>query len=192
MIKIFILALSFFFIFGNTNSDSKTRETTDKFEVSTLTAQGQKAYNALLNARQFEDSHVGFAGSLSTKIVDFNTLLDDKNADAAFKSIAKNGTDAGQLYGLSGIYFTDHAHFKDETKRFADSDKMVGKLSGCIMGPVRLAQIVFSKSKNVAIIKPSETIEQFWKNNKKTYVLDIANGGYPALFKHYGKSKSAK
>ena len=192
MIKIFILALSFLTIFGNTNSDSKTPETTETFEVSTLSAPGQKAYDALLNARQFEDSHVGFAGSLSTKIHDFNTLLEEKNADAAFKAIVKKGTPAGQLYGLSGIYFTDHAHFKNRVERFGISDKMVDKLSGCIVGPVRLAQIVFSKSKNAAIIKPGETIEQFWKTNKKTYVLDIANGGYPALFRHYGKSKSTK
>jgi len=192
MIKILVLALSFFTIFGNVNSKLEPTETNHIFDVSSLSAEGQKAYKALLNARQFEDSHVGIAGSLSTKIADFNTLLDEKNADGAFKSIIKKGTISGQLYGLSGIYFTDHEHFKIEVERYGASRKMVDKLSGCIIGPESVSQIVFSKSENVAIIESGTTIEQFWKNNKKTYVLDIANGGYPALFKHYGKLRFAK
>ncbi|NNE99952.1 MAG: hypothetical protein HKN25_13105 [Pyrinomonadaceae bacterium] len=187
MIKLLILTLSFIFLFGNIDDDPLPVESEAIFDVSTLSVEGQDAYGALLNARQFEDSHVGFAGTLSTKIADFNTLLKEKNADAAFKSILKKGTIAGQLYGLSGIFFTDHSHFKTEALRYAESGMKVEKLSGCLAGSVRVSEIVFSKRENVAIISSGETIEKFWKNNKKTYVLDIAHGGYPALFKHYGK-----
>lgn len=192
MIKLLLISLTLFLVCSNVSANSKTFETQETFQVSSLTKNGQNAYKALLKASMFEESHVGFAGMRSTKILYFNALLYEKNADFAFKSIIKKGTKAGQLYGLSGIYFTDHEHFKNEIERLGSSSALVYKQSGCIVSEVKMEEIVFSKSENVAIIKPGTTIEQFWKNNKKTYVLDIANGGYPALFRSFGKSNSAK
>ena len=191
MYKLLVMSLTLFFVWGNVNANSKTAETEETFVVSSLTTKGQEAYDGLRKANMFEESHVGYAGTLSTHILRFNTLLKEKNADSAFKSIIKKGTKTGQLYGLSGIYFTDHEYFKKEIERLGSSDALVMKIGGCIVDEVKMEEIIFSKSENVAIIKPGTTIQQFWENNKKSYVLDIANGGYPALFKSYGKSNSA-
>ncbi len=187
MTKLLLLTVLFFMIFGNTNSNAEANVESDNFDVLTLSVKGQKAYKNLKQAGQFEDTHIGIAGSLSEYIKDFGVLLDEKNADAAFKSISKDGTSAGQLYGLSGIYFTDYIFFRNAVDRHKKNDSIVMKISGCIVSDEKISNIVESNGKNVAIIKPSQTLEDFWKSNKNSYEIDIANGGYPATFKHFAQ-----
>jgi hypothetical protein len=50
-----------------------------------------------------------------------------------------------------------------------------------------VSEIIVSKSKNVAIIRPTEKFEDFWKNNGASYTLDIAHGGYPKMFRHFAQ-----
>lgn len=191
MTNLLILALSFTMLFGNfvsNNNSASTMETeTINFDISTLTPSGQEAFKALHEARVFENTHVGIAGLLSQYVVAFGVLLKEKDADAAFKAILKNGTNAGQLYALGGLYFTDHEYFNTAVTRYRNNENVVMEISGCIVFDKTMSEIVESNSKNVAIIKPTEKIEDFWKSNTGNYKLDISHGGYPATFKYFAE-----
>lgn len=67
------------------------------------------------------------------------------------------------------------------------NEKRVIAISGCIVSDQKVSPIVESNGKNVAIIKPSQTLEDFWRSNNKDYQIDIANGGYPATSKHFAE-----
>ena len=185
MLKITFLTLSIFFIFGI----SQTNARVNSFDMSQLSEKGQKAYKNLIKAERFESGHVGRGGGLSAYIKDFGIILKEKNADSAFNSIIENGTLSAKLYGLSGIYFTNHEHFKSEVEDFAKNEQMVQTINGCIVGETKVSEIVLSKKENVAIIKPTQTFEDFAKDNNTNYVLDISNGGYPAIIKSFVERK---
>jgi hypothetical protein len=110
-------------------------------------------------------------------------------ADEAFKSLVENATIAGKLYGLSGLYFTDYESFKKHVEQFKKNDETVQTMSGCIGFSEKISKIVESNQPDVAIIKKSETIEEFWKKNKGSYEFDIAHGGYPATFKSFANQE---
>lgn len=191
MTHILLLTLSIFLVLGNfgdsAGANTTPNQNTAKFDVKNLSERGQIAYKKLVAATQFEDTHIGYAGSLSQYVVEFGLLLKEKKSDAAFKSLLKNGTTAGKLYGLSGIYFTDYEIFQIEAAKMSKSKKTVMKMSGCIVYDEKVSEIVKSSRKNVAIINPGTTIEDFWKSNRKSYHIDILNGGYPATFVHAAK-----
>jgi hypothetical protein len=189
MIKLIFLTLLSLLIFGNTSSKTKEETVTEKFNVSVLSVSGQEAFKNLNKAMQFEDTHVGIAGSLSEHVVEFGFLIKEKNAASAFKAILKNGTEAGKLYALSGIYFTDYKFFKKAVDKYKKNNNIVMKISGCIVSDEKISNIVESKAKNVAIIKPTQTLEDFLKSNSQSYSIDIANGGYSATFKHFAEKK---
>lgn len=176
-----------FLFFGNLDDAKIMDNSADKFDVSELSLGGQEAYKNLIKAERFETGHIGRGGSLSEYVKDFGVILKEKNADSAFMSIVKNGKPSAKLYGLSGIYFTNHEHFNSEVEKFAKNDQTVQTINGCIFGEMKVSEIVLSKKENVAIIKPTQTFEDFVKDNNTIYVLDIANGGYPAIIKSFVK-----
>lgn len=184
MSKFVLLAVAMFFLFGNMNA--QTTEVKD-FDVSILSKQGQVAYQELIVAQNFEETHIGYAAAFSNLVKDFGILLKEKNADAAFKSMLKNGTIPAKLYALSGIYYTDYEQFQKEIENFKDNDETVSVFSGCEIFEEKVSKIVVSNGENVAIIKPTETMKDFWARNKTTYYLDIAHGGYSATFKHFAE-----
>ncbi len=187
MIKFIVIMLSLVFLFGNMSAEVKSKQEMDNFDISSLSSKGQEAYKKLIKAKQFEDAIVGMGGTLSENVRNFSILLEEKQTDAAFKSILKNGTLPAQLYALSGIYYTDHEHFKIVIEKYKNDKREVQKLSGCLFGEEKVSQIVVSNYKNVAIIKPAQTLEDYWKSNKASYEIDIANGGYSATFRHFAK-----
>lgn len=159
------------------------------FNTEQLSPDGQKAYEMLLKAERFEQGAVGYAGTPSRFIESFNALLKEKLADEAFKSLLREASTAGKLYALCGIYFTDYESFQKEVKKYAKSSESVQTMSGCMISDEKVAKIVELNAANVAIIKPSQTIEEFWKINKGGYELDIAHGGFPATFKRFANLK---
>ena len=189
MIKVLFLTVSMFLFFNSLDNAKVSDNSVDEFDVLELSLDGQKAYRNLMNAERFETGHLGRGGGLSQYVKDFGVVLKEKNADSAFKSIIQNGTITAKLYGLSGIYFTDHEHFKSEVKKFATNEEMIQTINGCLVGEQEVSEIVLSKKENVAIIKPTQTFEDFAKYNNTVYVLDIANGGYPATIKSFVKYK---
>lgn len=182
MLLIFAFIASFCAIsFGQTNAE--------KFDVARLSPDGQKAYQKLLGAERFEEGLVGFAAQLSDYVTSFNKLLDEKAADSAFKSLLANASTAGKLYALSGLYYTDHKLFKTEIEKFRRSEDALPTMSGCLIFTKKVSEIVESKQQNVAIIAPDETFENWTKTPRGAVEFDILNGGFPAVFRYYGKTK---
>ena len=169
------------------------KKSTVKLDVAKLSAPGKAAYENLLKAERFEEGHVGYAGTLSKYIVDFNTLLRERAADEAFKSLLAEAPLAGQLYALCGIYFTDHELFLKEIEKYKTSGEEVETMSGCMISVDRVSKIVESDQPFVAIINYGETIDEWRARTKKeSYMLDIAHGGFPATFKSFGEKRKAE
>lgn len=162
-----------------------------KFDIEKLSPQGKKAHQTLLKAEIFEEGLIGFAAQLSRNVENFNILFAEKEADAAFKSLQQNADLAGQLYALSGIFYTDNKHFQEVIKDYEKNDSEISTMSGCIISTEKVSKIIKSNSPNVAIISPDETMKDWWEKNKGvSYEIDIMNGGFPATFRNYKDYKS--
>jgi hypothetical protein len=98
-------------------------------------------------------------------------------------------TDAGRLYALSGLYYADRAAFDKGVELFKGSEAKVQVLTGCLMSDEKMGEIVESTAANVAIIKPGQTMREFWETNTGGFELDIAHGGYPATFRELADIK---
>jgi len=160
------------------------------FQLTSLSDDGQKAYENLLHASRFEDSRVGYTGALSVYAKNLETLLNEQNADAAFKSLLKNAKTAGKLYALCGLFYTDYNSFEKEIESFKLSKETVTMVSGCEVYDESVSSIIESQGQNVAIIGPGESLEQYLAGSQgRSYNIDIANGGYPATFRHFTKQE---
>jgi hypothetical protein len=154
-----------------------------------LSEKGHAAYNDLLKAEVFETGRVGFAGTLSSHVINLNTLLAEKDAAAALGHLAAGATEAGRLYALSGLYYVDRSAFNTGVARLKDSEATVRVLNGCLMSDEKVGKIVESDAANVAIIKPGQTMREFGEANAGGFELDIAHGGYPATFREAADTK---
>lgn len=147
-----------------------------------ISAKGRAAYYALAKAERFETGFVGFAGSPSSYIENYNTITKEPAAADMFAMLFDNATTAGKLYALSGLYLTDRDAFPKAADVMKKSDEMVEVLNGCLMSDEKAAKFVESDAENVAIIRPGQTMKEFWATNAGGFELDIAHGGYPATF----------
>jgi hypothetical protein len=146
-----------------------------------------------LHTRQFEDARIGYAGMLSVNAQNLEILINEDNGSDAFKALLKNGSMAGKLYALCGLYFTDYAAFSMEVKKFRKSKEKVNMVSGRESFEESVARIVESDAPNVAIIGPGESLEQYLAGNAgRGYNIDIVNGGYQATFRHFVQKDKAR
>jgi len=189
MKRTFLLLTLLGLILGNAWQVNNVQAETKTFDVEKLSEKGRIAYESLLKAVEFQEGYIGYAAEPSVYIENFNILLREPAADEAFKSLLREATKAGQLYALCGIYFTDYEFFQKQVEKYKKIDDLVLTRSGCIGFSEKVSKIVESDKKNVAIINPKQTIEDWWKANKGSYELDIAHGGYPASFKRFANLK---
>lgn len=173
----------------STAPPDKRRCIEEPVTVFGLSEKGSAAYHDLLKAEIFETGRVGFAGTLSSHVISLNTLLAEKDAAGALGSLLAGATEAGRLYALSGLYYADRAAFETGVARFKDSEATVRVLNGCLMSDEKVGKIVESTAANVAIIKPGQTMREFWGTNAGDFELDIAHGGYPATFRESADTK---
>lgn len=201
MFKIFIIATIFLFnnfcsqkvismdipeISENEKTEIKAEKVLIKFDMEKLSAEGKEAYQILLKAKTFEEGLIGYAAQLSKKVESFNILFAEKEADATFKSLLQDAELAGQLYALSGIYYTDNNYFQEVVKNYQDNENEVNRMSGCEIFSDKVKNVVKSNSPKVAIISPNETMKDWWEKNKGvSYEIDIIHGGFPASFRNY-------
>lgn len=181
-----ILAISSLGIFAQ---DTANKCIDDKNIYLSLSETGQAAYDGLRDARIFEAGPVGFRGRMSQQIKNLGLLMQERERVAALNTILEKGTSAGKLYALSGLYFADRGSFEIGRMNLRDSEETVQVLNGCIMMDLPLGKIVEADEANVAIIKPGQTMQDFWSTNTGGYELDIAHGGYPTIFKEAAESK---
>lgn len=158
-----------------------------KFDLKKLSDAGKVAYNTLLNAQGFESTHIGAAGSFSKLAESLGILQKEKNADEAFKALLKNATLPGQLYALCGIFYTDYDYFAKEVENYKNIQESIQDVSGCMIMQKKVAEIVESKNPKVAIISPTESLDDFWKAHQgkdgQGISFDISHGAFPAQFK---------
>ena len=95
------------------------------FDESVLSEDGKQAYEKLLKVKLFAIGGIGYSGEISEGEKLFDVLLEEKEAMSAFKSLVKNGTIEGGVYGLFGLKMIDCDCFQQE---FADFKK--SKTSG--------------------------------------------------------------
>jgi hypothetical protein len=156
------------------------------FSGTTLSAAGEKAYQTLLTAKQFEGDAIGYSAQPSELVGAYRILMKEPEADAAFKSLLANATPAGQLYALCGIYFTDHEFFLTEVKQQRIRSDHVQVQFGCLVWTMKAAEIVESKKLNaVRLSWPNESMVQWQQKHrdaKEGFHLDILSGGYPSAF----------
>lgn len=73
------------------------------FSQFVLSAKGQEAYQQLLKVELFAFGGVGFAGGISKGETALDTLVKEKEAIGAFRSLISSGSPEGGLYGLVGL-----------------------------------------------------------------------------------------
>ena len=155
-----------------------------------LSAEGRAAVRALIKAERFETGYVGFAGTPSSYIENFKTILSEPDAAELFEYVFDEATPAGKLYAVSGLYLTDKDAFRGAAEKMKKSGATVQVLNGCLMSDELVAKIVESDAENVAIIEPGKTLKEFWESNAGAHELDIVHGGYPATFKEFADTRT--
>lgn len=182
-----ILTISSLGIFAQ---DSANKCIDDSTDIMSLSKEGRAAYVSLRDARVFEAGSVGFRGGMSQQIKNLGVIMRERDAVGLLNAILENGTSAGKLYALSGLYYADKGSFELGRTNLRNSEVMVQVLNGCIMMDLAMGKIIEADEANAAIIKPGQTMQDFWSTNTGGSELDIAHGGYPTIFKEAAESKS--
>ena len=92
------------------------------FEFEPLSMKGRAAYKKLLSARIFRVGGVGFAGVTSEEELALYDLLREKKAVESLRSLVREATYEGGLYGLLGLSITNVAEFKEAVEVYKARD----------------------------------------------------------------------
>jgi hypothetical protein len=119
------------------------------FDESVLSDRGKLVYRALLELKLFEIGPVGFSVESNNRISSndriseaeklFRALLEEEEAVLAFKSLVKNATIEGGMFGLLGLKVTGCNCFEQEFADFKksrtseDNKEMFSIRTGCVL-----------------------------------------------------------
>ena len=93
----------------------------------------EEAYRILVKAPRFSLDHVGFAGTTPGTVRAFRFLLDDPSSPQVFSRLLQGST-AGRLYALVGIYLTDPPRFPQAVQSLEGATDMVETMfGGCVV-----------------------------------------------------------
>ena len=98
-------------------------------------------FEKIRDAPMFAIGGVGIAARLTEAEVALENLLKKPSAADHCRKLVKEGTMAGQLYGLLGLKRSDPAGFKKLVRPYRDSKEMVQTASGCIMGSIEVSTV---------------------------------------------------
>lgn len=93
----------------------------------------ENALEMLLRTEIFCSTAVGVSAVTPPQCYAFKAILRQLDAAAAFGSLVRRGSPAGQLYGLCGLYLTDRASFEANIAPYLKNFDHVRFLSGCIL-----------------------------------------------------------
>lgn len=149
-----------------------------------LSAHERKAYLLLAEAPDFSGLSVGFEGRTPQVAYAFRTLLAAPLADAAFRELLLEGTTAGKVYALCGLWHTDPLYFEKAVQIHRTSPEPLPMLSGCLAWTTTVGEFVEKKAEAVAIRRrdrhpPFEAWRQ--EAGEKKLRLDVLHGGWPSL-----------
>ena len=113
---------------------AKAQEKT--FDESVLSEKGKQAYQTLLKIKLFAIGGIGYGGETSEGEKAFDTLLAEKEATSAYKSLVKAATLEGSFYGLFGLKMKDCDCYQDEfagfkKNRLSNNKEKLSTQAGC-------------------------------------------------------------
>ncbi|MBW2456765.1 MAG: hypothetical protein JRI68_19770 [Deltaproteobacteria bacterium] len=149
----------------------------------TLNDDARRALQTLANATAFGGEAVGYAGQPVAAVAALRRLLTEPQGAAALQLVVDQGTRAGQLLALSGLYYADHRAFEQLLVRYRSAtDSVPVHLGGCFIGfDEQPVATLISAPGAMQLAGPHETLAQ-WTHRHPTrteLVYDIEGGGWP-------------
>lgn len=102
------------------------------------------AFLLLANAEHYCDTYVGLSGTPADVASAMRILALDPLADVAFKELVLEGEPPAQLYGLTGVYYTDHEWFLAQAERLRDKELKVDTWFDCMPNIVPIGSVIRS------------------------------------------------
>src|SRR5690606_3705851 len=137
--------------------------------------------------RTFASSYVGIGGEPSEQYTAFNTLLQGRDADAAFRALLSRAHVAGQLYALCGLYLIDREYFEAVVPEYEASRDSVWTIMGDVVDRVPVASIV--NSPRGIRLAEGQTLAEWYEEHhgegwqriepSEVYEYDIVGGAWP-------------
>ena len=131
-----------------------------------LSIKGRAAYTTIDTATIFCDEFVGLGNRTPEVVIAFRTLLKEKQADHAFKTLLKEATIAGQLYALCGLYYTDHTYFMQAIQPYRSSRQEVEIFMGCVIMRDTVANIVEQDDRETVRLDNESSTMKEWADKK--------------------------
>ena len=153
----------------------------------------QTAYHVLVQAEGFRGPMVGFGAQIPEAVRALLRLLDEPDAAASFKRLLEEANLPGQLYALCGLYYVDHGTFLEVVEPYRHRSDQVMTQSGCIVGCMRVSEIVESTSRlSVCLDYPTQSMDEWREQHpdvaESAFDLDIIGGGWTAAFRAVAQS----
>lgn len=110
------------------------------FDDSALTVSGRQAYQSLLKVKLFAIGGTGYSGEISNGERSFDLLLSESHSLSAFRSLVKEATIEGGMYGLLGLMIAGCDCYNDESSHFLSvrtderNKESFKTQSGCLVG----------------------------------------------------------
>lgn len=106
----------------------------------------EKAYTTLCKATSYSIGPVG-PGALPDGVISvgdyaFALLYKSDNALEYFKKMEEEGTNAGKLYALCGLYLLDKPYYDMVVEKYRDSEEVIATMSGCIGSHRKMGEII--------------------------------------------------
>jgi len=163
----------------------------DRTGLPPLSDAGVLALKVLLRAHRFTSDAVGEGGERPLEVESLRVLLQQREAAAAFRHVIQNGTTAGGLFGLCGLWYADPAGFEKECAAFleAHGEESVSTQMGCTVEDAPVAPLVRNPDPKGAVRlgDRTQTVKQ-WCDEAKVSgaTYDIAGGGWPCVLRSGG------
>ncbi|HSO35281.1 MAG TPA: hypothetical protein VLT33_22285, partial [Labilithrix sp.] len=135
------------------------------------------AYETLKTATVFESAHVGYGGELSHNAKAFRALLAAPDPRRAMRALYTEGSLAGKLYAVAGLYLVDPESFEPAARALAKRGGDVMTRYGCMGGSSTITEILFAKGARVMIPRGKSITDYFAHSSGG--MGDIAGGYVP-------------
>lgn len=150
----------------------------------------ERSINVLTNTNVFAGTAVGEGAEPSEEALAFARIFNQEDADALFKQLLKQGTLAGQLYALCGLYFSDQPVFQSAVTSLKDSKYEVDLYWGCLRWSRPASELAQSSSPAAVRLSDADDNTAAWFDRNKDITsdgidLDLLGGGYPDLFRQF-------
>lgn len=109
-----------------------------------LSESGQDAYSVLAESDFYGAYAGGFVPMPSRESKAFRTLYQESENTriSLFQRLVKQGSLAGQLYGLTGLYLTNRDLYQSLAKEYFEDTRTVRTASGCVLYDARVSELM--------------------------------------------------